>query len=177
MIDSDATAIGAAISMSTNRLRDLPSKSRILILLTDGEENVGLVPPLVAAQAAKTFDIEIYTIAAGKSGRVPVPRIDAQGEMVRDRAGNVIIQGYAPSHIDEETLIKVSEITGGKFFRATDRNELAQIYDEIDRLEKTDISLRHYATYSELFHWPLLLGLLLLGLEQLLANTRYKKLP
>jgi len=177
LIDSTGTAIGPAIGMSANRLVDLPAKSRVVILLTDGEDTVGQLPPVAAAEAAKTFDVKIYTIAAGKSGRVPVPRTDRNGTPLRDRDGNVIPSHYSQSFVDEETLAEIAEITGGKFYRATNPEELAAIYDEIDELEKTEVKLRHYAEYEELFFWPALLGLCFFALEQLLGNTRLKRLP
>lgn len=177
LIQADGTAIGAAIGMSANRLRDLPSKSRIVVLLTDGEDTVGKIPPVAAAEAAKAFDVKVYTIAAGKKGDVPMPRLDEQGQIIKDRSGRVVIAGYAPSNIDEETLQEVAKVTDGKFFRATDPKQLEKIYDEIDHLEKTEVKLHHYATYTELFIWPALLGLCILGLEQLLGNSIYRRIP
>lgn len=177
LINADATAIGAAIGMSANRLRDLPAKSRIVILLTDGEDTVGKIPPVAAAEAAKAFDVKVYTIAAGKDGPVPMPSLDAQGQLRYDGYGRVIIDGHMQSNIDDETLQEIAKITDGRFYRATDPKQLEQIYDEIDSLEKTDVKLRNYATYSELFIWPALIGLCLLGFEQLLGNSIYRRVP
>ncbi len=176
LINADATAIGAAIGMSANRLRDLPAKSRIVILLTDGEDTVGKIPPVAAAEAAKAFDVKVYTIAAGKSGRVPMPRLDEHGQVKFDR-GRVVIDGYMQSNIDDKTLQEIADITDGRFYRATDPEQLEKIYDEIDQLEKTEVKLRHYATYTELFLWPALIGLCLLGFEQLLGNSIYRRVP
>ncbi|MGE9296140.1 MAG: VWA domain-containing protein [Puniceicoccales bacterium] len=177
LIDSTGTAIGPAIGMSANRLSDLPAKSRVVVLLTDGEDTVGQLPPIAAAEAAEAFDVKIYTIAAGRSGRVPVPRVDSNGTPLRDNNGNVVPSHYQQSYVDEETLQKVADITNGKFYRATNAQELAAIYDDIDQLEKTEVKLKHYAEYEELFFWPALLGLCFLALEQLLGNTRFKRLP
>ncbi|WP_309383021.1 VWA domain-containing protein [Cerasicoccus frondis] len=178
IIDGAGTAIGPAIGMSANRLRDLPAKSRVVILLTDGEDTVGQLPPIAAAEAAESFDVKIYTIAAGKTGRVPVPRTDRYGVPLRDQDGNVIpSRSFQESFVDEETLEKIAEITNGKFYRATNTEELAAIYQDIDELEKTEVKLKHYAEYEELFFWPALLGLTLISLEQLLGNTRFKRLP
>lgn len=176
-IDWTGTAIGPAIGMGTNRLRDLPAKSRIMILLTDGEDNANRIPPVAAAEAAKTFDVKIYTIAAGKSGLVPIGNFDPQtGELRRDRLGR-IDYSREYSKVDEEMLKEVAAITGGKFYHATNKEQLAGIYDEIDELEKTEVKLKHYATYDELFIWPAIFGLGLIILEQLLGNTRFKRIP
>ena len=177
LIDESATSIGAAIGMSSNRLRDLPAKSRVVILLTDGEDTVQTIPPVAAAEAAEAFNIKIYTIAAGKKGRVPMPRLDSSGNIVRDPFGRVMLEGYAPSNIDEDTLKKIAQATNGQFFRATDPEQLSQIYDHINQLEKTKIKLKHYASFEELFYWPLFTGLALLGIEILLANTKFRRLP
>jgi len=178
IIDGNGTAIGPAIGMSANRLRDLPAKSRVVILLTDGEDTVNQLPPIAAAEAAESFDVKIYTIAAGKTGMVPVPRTDRYGRPLRDNDGNIIpSMRQERSYVDEETLQKIAEITNGKFYRATNTDELGAIYEDIDELEKTEVKLRHYAEYDELFFWPALLGLTLISLEQLLGNTRFKRLP
>lgn len=177
LIDESSTAIGAAIGTSSNRLRDLPAKSRIVILLTDGEETVGQIPPIAAAEAAKTFDIKIYTIAAGKTGKVPMPRLDRNGKMMTNASGQVLIAGYQPSNIDEKTLKEIADITGGGYFRATDPEELETIYERIDELEKTEVKLKHYATYTELFMWPLLFAICIISLEQLLGNSLYRRIP
>ncbi|MEO0794126.1 MAG: VWA domain-containing protein [Verrucomicrobiota bacterium] len=178
LIDGSRTAIGPAIGMSANRLRDLPAKSRVVILLTDGEDTVGQLPPIAAAEAAESFDVKIYTIAAGRTGRVLVPKTDRRtGAVLRDRNGNVMRSHYEQSYVDEETLQQIAEITDGKFYRATSTEELEAIYSDIDELEKTEVKLRHYAEYEELFFWPALFGLFLVTLEQLLGNTRFKRLP
>ncbi|MGE9290351.1 MAG: VWA domain-containing protein [Puniceicoccales bacterium] len=177
LIDGTQTAIGPAIGMSVNRLRDLPAKSRIVVLLTDGEDNVQEVPPIAAAEAAETFGVKIYTIAAGQSGRVPMPRTDSSGKILRRANGDMVFGGYAESQVDEKTLGEIAEITGGKFYRATNPDELRSIYDEIDQLERTEVKLRHYSEFQELFFWPLFVAAALLGLELLLVNTRFRPLP
>ncbi len=177
LIDGTQTAIGPAIVMSANRLRDIPAKSRIVVLLTDGEDNVQQVPPIAAAEAADTFGVKIYTIAAGKSGRVPMPQADRSGKILRRPNGDMIFGGYAESRVDEETLREIASITGGEFFRATDPEELRKIYDTIDELEKTEVKLRHYSEFEELYFWPLLGALALLALELVLVNTRFRPLP
>jgi len=172
------TAIGTALGASVNRLRGHESRSRIVILLTDGENNAGTLSPLGAAEAAKTYGVKVYTIATGKKGRVRIPVTDRQGRVIRDDDGRPYFQGDAMvSNYDETELRKIAEMTGGRFFRATESGDLERIYEEIDRLETTKIELRSYATFDELFVWPAALGLLLLGLEQALANTRYRRLP
>lgn len=177
-IDGNSTAIGTALGASVNRLRDHDSRSRIVILLTDGENNTGSLSPIGAAEAAKAYGVKVYTIATGKKGRVPAPQTTREGRILRDSKGNPIYRGAAMvSNYNESELTQIAEMTGGQFFNATASGDLARIYDEIDALEKTTVELRSYATYTELFIWPAALGLLLLGLEQLLRNTRYRRLP
>lgn len=177
-IDGSGTAIGTAIAAATRRLEQYPSRSRILILLTDGENNAGTVSPLGAAEAAKTMGVKIYTIATGRKGRVPIPETGADNRVLRDRDGNPVYRGRTSvSDYNEEELRKIAEMTGGRFYRATESGDLERIYDAIDKLETTEVELRSYATYDELFVWPAGLGLALLLLEQILLNTRYRRLP
>lgn len=161
----DGTAIGSAIGSGTNRLRDRKSKSRILILLTDGMNNAGRIPPLIAAEAAETLNIKVYTIGAGTRGEAPMPVTDTFG---RRR----IMQ--ARVDIDEETLTKVAEKTGAIYFRATDTASLAKIYDEINKMETTTRTIKKFESYRELFMFFVAGALLLLGLEIFLSR---KKLP
>lgn len=178
LVRETGTAIGSAIGMSVNRLRDLEdAESRVVILLTDGTNTAGQISPIAAAEAAAAFDTRIYTIAAGREDRVLVPRTGRNYEIFRDPSGEPIAQGYAEFPVDEESLREVAEITGGKFFRARDTQGLRAIYREIDQLEKTVVELQEFARFRELFFWPLSLGLLLLALEQLLAHTRLRRLP
>ncbi|MGJ8638589.1 MAG: vWA domain-containing protein [Opitutaceae bacterium] len=178
-IDGGGTAIGTALGASVNRLRDKDARSRIVILLTDGENNTGVITPLGAAEAAKTLGVKVYTIATGKKGRVPAPVSDRRtGKILRDPEGKPIYRGQSMnSDYNEEELTEIATMTGGQFFRATESGDLERIYDEIDKLEKTTIELRSYATFTELFIWPAILGLFLLLIEQLLRNTRYRRLP
>lgn len=177
-IDGKGTAIGTALGASVNRLRDHQARSRIVILLTDGENNAGSLSPIGAAEVAKTFGVKIYTIATGKKGRVPIPRTDHSGRVIRDAEGRPIYTGGSDmSNYDETELREMATMTGGRFFSATKDGDLERIYDEIDALETTEIELRSYASFTELFFWPALIGLALLCLEQLLSNTRYHRLP
>lgn len=173
---NDGTAIGDAIAMSVNRLKNLPSKSRIIILLTDGKNNAGQIPPLMAAEAAAAFNTKVYTITAGKGGVVPTLYTDQNGNIALDPYGNpAIIQYDFP--VDEATLIKIAELTGAKSYRATNLNELGDIYKEINRLETTNVKLKNNAHYKEAFMFPLFLALFFMMLERLLATTRFKRLP
>ena len=177
-IDSGGTAIGTALGASINRLRDHDARSRIVILLTDGENNAGAVSPIAAAEVAKTLGVKVYTIATGKKGRVPIPATDRKGQVVRDSEGIPVYRGRSDiSNYDEAELTEIAELTGGRFFSATKDGDLERIYDEIDELETTKIELRSYATFTELFVWLASLGLLILALEQVLRNTRYRRLP
>lgn len=161
----DGTAIGSAIGSGINHLRDQKSKSRLLILLTDGMNNAGSVPPLIAAEAAETLGIKVYTIGAGTRGEVPMPVTDPFG---RRRLVRVKVD------IDEDTLTRVAEKTGAVYFRATDTASLAKIYDEINSMETTTKTIKKFEDYRELFPFFLGAALLLLGLE--LFSSR-KRLP
>lgn len=164
----DGTAVGSAIAASVNRLREQKAKSKVVILLTDGVSNAGKVEPLTAAEAARALGIKVYTIAAGTQGEAPMP--------VTDRFGNERVV-MAAVEVDEKTLRAVAERTGGAFFRATDTRTLEDIYAQIDRLERTAETVKRYEEYRELYRWPLLLGMLVLALELLLAETRLRSLP
>ena len=165
---TDGTAIGSAIAMGVNRLRDQPSKSKVMVLLTDGCNNMGKISPLLAAETAKALGVKIYTIGAGVRGKAPMPVKDAFGQ-----TQIVMVE----SDVDEATLNKIAEETGGKFFRATDTESLNQIYSEIDRMEKTTRSLKKYEHVSELFAWAVVPGLLVLGTGFWLEQTRFRRLP
>ncbi|MEJ0000204.1 MAG: VWA domain-containing protein [Verrucomicrobiota bacterium] len=164
----DGTAIGSAIAMGVNRLRESPAKSKVIVLLTDGENNMGKISPLLAAQTAKAFGIKIYTIGAGVRGEAPMP--------VKDDFGNTHIV-MVKSDVDESTLGKIAEMTGGKFFRATDTQSLHDTYAEIDRMEKSAHTVKHYEHVSELFAWAVVPGLLVLGTTFWLEQTRFRRLP
>ena len=164
----DGTAIGSAIAMAVNRLRDQPSKSKVIVLLTDGCNNLGKISPLLAAQAAKALGVKIYTIGAGVRGNAPFP--------VKDQFGNTHIE-MIPADVDEDTLGKIAAMTGGKFFRATDTQKLDDTYAEIDRMEKTARTVKKYEHVSELFAWAVVPGLLVLGTCFWLEQTRFRRLP
>ncbi len=177
-IDGSGTAIGTALGSGVNRLRDHEARSQIIILLTDGENNAGTLSPIAAAEAAKSYGVKIYTIATGRQGLVPIAEMTRDGRLLRDKDGNPVYRRRTTnSGYNESELKEIAEKTGGLFFRANQAGDLERIYDEIDSLEKTTIELRSYATFTEYFIWPTLIGLLLLGLEQLLSNTRYRRLP
>jgi len=168
LISEEGTAIGSALIMSANRLRDLRAKSKVVVLLTDGVNNSGSIQPVTAAEAAAALKVKVYTIAAGTKGKARVP--------VKDYLGRTRYQNIE-TDVDEPTLKEIAKITNGTFFRATDTEELEAIYAQIDELEKTEIKLKNFIFYDELFIWPLLLGLFFLLFEYLLANTTLKTLP
>ena len=164
----DGTAIGSGLTAALNRLRDIQSKSKIVILMTDGQNNAGKVPPLTAAEAAQALGVKVYTIGVGTHGTAPMPQTDVFGRKV-----------YVPMpvDIDEDTLKAISQKTNGKYYRADNTEALRQIYGEIDRLEKTEVEIKKYQQYRELFAWPALAGLVVLLLEMILANTVWRRLP
>lgn len=172
----DGTAIGSAIAMGTNRLRNIKAKSKILILLTDGFNNRGNISPIAAAEAASTFNVKIYTVGVGRGGIVPTLYLDPNGELARDVWGKLAI-ARAEIPIDEDTLRAIAETTGGAFFRARDQAELKKIYNIIDEMEKTEVKIKHFATYHELYPWMAISALAFLALEQILAHTRLRRIP
>lgn len=178
IVREQGTAIGSALAVSVNRLRDLEdSPSRVVVLLTDGANNAGQISPMAAAEAAAAFGIRVYTIAAGSENRVLVPRLGRNYEVIRDSNGDPVPQGYADFPIDEETLERMASLTGGRAFRAYDTETLSRIYREIDQLERTEVRLQQYAVYRELFAWPLSLAFLLFALEQILGQSLLRRLP
>lgn len=163
----DATAIGDGLALSVKRLKDLPSKSKIIILLTDGRSNAGRLTPEKAAEIAATYGIKVYTIGVGTRGPVPFPEPTMFG----------IRQILVQLDIDEETLQRIAEKTGGQYFRATDTEGLKKIYDTIDKLEKSEAKVKHYQEYHELFRYWVIPALLLLLLESLLRETVFRRFP
>lgn len=163
----DGTAIGNAIANGINRLKDSDAKSKIIILLTDGVNNSGEVDPISAAEMAKTFGIRVYTIGVGTKGEAPYP--------VQTPFG--IRYQMMPVEIDEAVLQKISDITDGQYFRATNNQALKEIYDKIDKLEKTKIEITSYKNASERYHSWLWGGLILLLFELGLSKTILRKLP
>lgn len=164
----DRTAIGSAISAALNRLRDVVSKSKIIILMTDGQNNAGQVQPLTAAEMAQSLGVKVYTIGVGTRGLAPFPQTDAFNRKVYV---NVKVD------IDEDTLRQIAQKTGGKYFRADSSDTLRNIYTEIDRLEKTEAVVKKYQSYRDVFDFAVVPGLFLLLLEVILSHTVWRKLP
>ena len=164
----DGTAIGDALASAVNRLRESKAKSKVVVLLTDGINNRGRLSPENAAQAARALAIKVYTIGAGAPGLVPFRVTDPFGHQ------RVIQQ---PSEIDEGTLQRIAEITGARYFRATEMKGLKRVYEEIDALEKTEISVDQYTRFEERFLPWAGLALICLCVEKLLSLTRLGRLP
>ena len=164
----DGTAIGSALGAAVNRLRDQPAKSKVVVLLTDGVNNTGRVRPELVAEAAKALGVRVYTIGVGVRGEAPMPVTDPDGStrLVMTKVD-----------IDEATLRKVAETTGGKYFRATDTDSLREIYALIDKMEKTTHAVRSYQTHEERFAWFLIPAAALLALELGLGLTRFRRVP
>jgi Ca-activated chloride channel family protein len=169
-IDENRTAIGSAMSTAINRLREVASKSKIVILMTDGQNNAGKVVPLTAAEAAKALKVKIYTIGVGMRGQAPMPtgRNPFTGETMYQ---------WVPVDIDEDTLQKIAEETGGKYYRADNAERFRSIYAEIDKLEKTEAEVKKYTRHYELFGWLVASGLALVLSEILLRHTIWRRLP
>lgn len=163
----DGTAIGLGLANAVNRIKDSKAKSKVIILLTDGSNNRGDIAPITAAEIAKTFGIRVYAIGVGSYGIVNVP--------VQTPIG--IQYQQMESEFDEKSLQQIAEMTGGQYFRATDNNKLRRIYQEIDQLEKTKISVREYSKKDEQFFMFTLLSFILLILEVVLRNTLLRKIP
>jgi len=164
----DGTAIGLGIATAVNRLRESDAKSKVIILLTDGENNAGNLDPVTAAELAKTFGIKIYTITIGKGGLVPFPIEDPV-------FGKRYVQ--AEVKVDEQILKRIADITDGRHFAAGDPQGLTQAYKRIDELETSEVKIKEYSSYRELYHLFLVPGLLMLLAEVLAANTVFLKLP
>jgi len=158
-INSDATAIGDGITTALNRLRDLKSKSKIIVLMTDGGNNSGKIDPITATKAAQALGVKIYTIGLGNREIV-----QAMGPP----------PGYLP---DEDTLQQIAQMTGGQYFRADNSEKFKAIYAEIDKLEKTEAVVNKFAQYQELFPWLVSFGLALLLVEVALGQTVFRRLP
>ena len=160
------TAIGMGLATSVNRIKDSNSKSKVIILLTDGVNNAGFIDPLTAAELAKEYDIKIYSIGLGTNGLALSPvGINARGKL---NYANIQVE------IDEELLTQISEMSGGKYFRATDNSKLKEIYDEIDKLEKTEIEEFKYYSVDEKFRVFLIPAIILIVFELLMKFTILK---
>lgn len=170
-IRQDGTAIGDAIGNSLYRLKEANTKGRVIVLFTDGENNSGYLDPIKAASMARVKGVRIHTIAVGKPGGAPIPLLNAFGQKVylRDSEGQLILP-----QINEATLKRIAEVTGGRYFRATDTDTLRAIYDEINKLEKTPFEIRTKVSFEEHYHGVLFVGLLLLLLEFVLGSRLWR---
>lgn len=165
----DGTAIGMGLATAVNRLKDSESKSKVVILLTDGVNNAGYIKPLTAAEIAAEFGVRVYTIGVGSTGDALTP--------VSRRSDGRYIFGLARVEIDEELLRQIADMTDGAYFRATSAESLERIYAEIDQLEKTEIEVTVVKRYSEEFHRFALWGLIFLGLELFLRYSVFRTIP
>ncbi|MFH1999071.1 MAG: VWA domain-containing protein [Planctomycetota bacterium] len=170
--EEGATAIGDAVTLGVERLKETKSKSKVLILLSDGKQTAGVISPEEAAQAAKEFGVKIYSIGVGSNSRnIPVRAKDrfGQTQFIQLPGGE-----FSP---DEKTMKMLAENTGGRHFQAQDTEALTEVYAEIDRLEKTETEGRLYTEYKEFFQYALFPGLALILFELLLVSTRFRSLP
>ncbi|WP_462317241.1 vWA domain-containing protein [Marinilabilia sp.] len=163
----DGTAIGLGLSTAVSRIKESDAKSKVIILLTDGVNNRGEIHPLTAAEIAKSFGVRVYTIGVGSHGTAPYPVNTVFGQQVQDMEVK----------IDENMLQEIANITGGQYFRATDKDKLRQIYEEIDQMEKTKIEVKEYSKRSEEFLPFAILALAFLLAEVILRNTVLRNLP
>lgn len=164
----DGTAIGNGLATALNRLRESDTKSKVIILLTDGVNNRGEISPLMAADIAADMGIKVYTIGVGKRGKAPYPAIDMFGNMTYQ---------MMEVEIDEKTLSEIASRTGGKYFRATDKQKLKAIYDEINQMEKSKVEVTDLTIYHEQWVPLLLLALALLVAEFLFSQIILKRIP
>jgi Ca-activated chloride channel family protein len=172
------TAIGDAVAVAAKRLKAVPkSKSRVIILLTDGDNNAGKIDPVPAAQLAAALGVRIYAIGIGIDQPCNLPAFDpVTGKLKLSPNGNVI-PTLLLQPANYSVLGKMANLSGGHFYRATNQRELQNIYNQIDRLEKSEVKLRRFATYQPLYQWPLLAALGVLALELMLVNTRFRRVP
>ena len=163
----DGTAVGMGIANAITRLKDSKAKSKVIILLTDGTNNRGDISPLTAAEIAKSFGIRVYTIGVGTNGMAPYPY----------PVGGTVQYVNMPVEIDEKTLMQIAGTTDGNYFRATSNSKLKEVYEEIDKLEKTKLSVKEFSKRQEEYRWFALGAFLCVLLEVLLRNTILKKIP
>ncbi|MDD7632027.1 MAG: VWA domain-containing protein [Parabacteroides sp.] len=166
-IIQDGTSIGLGLANAVSRIKDSQAKSKVIILLTDGVNNAGEIAPVTASEIAKTFGVRVYTIGVGTQGEAPYPFQTAFGIQYQN----------VPVEIDEPTLKQIAATTGGQYFRATDNASLKAIYEEIDQMEKTKISVQEFSKKQEEYMQWALLVLLLLLVEFLLKNTLLRNIP
>ncbi|MDB6112359.1 MAG: von Willebrand factor type [Pedosphaera sp.] len=172
------TAIGDATAAAAKRLKMLKdSKSRLIILLTDGDNNQGEIEPVPAAQVAAAIGARIYTIGIGIEEPCRLPAFDINTGKLKRGPGGEIIPTITLQPANYTVLGDMARLANGRFYRATNRRELQNIYNEIDRLEKTEVKLRRYTTFTPLYQWPVLAAFALLLLELILSNTRYRRVP
>lgn len=162
----DGTAIGMGLATAVNRIKDSPSKSKVIILLTDGVNNRGEIAPVTAAGIAKTFGVRVYTIGVGTQGMAPCPVQTPYGIQYQNM----------PVEIDEEILKEIAQTTGGQYYRATDNDKLIQVYKEIDKLEKSKIEVRQFSRKEEKYLFPALFAFFILVIEITAKNTILKNL-
>ena len=155
----DGTAIGVAIANGVNRLRNSDSESKVIILLSDGSNNVGSIDPISAAKIAKEYNIKVYTIGAGTNQSIT----------------QIPGRGFVRNEIDEDTLKGIAEVTNAKYFRATDKKSLSGIYREIDNLEKSEITVSYFSSYQEIYIWFLIIGFFLLIIYEVLRAYYFRK--
>ena len=167
-IDPNRTAIGSGLSIAINRLRELKSKSKIVILMTDGQNNAGKIPPLTVAESAQALRVKVYTIGVGMQGKAPMPVFFG---------GHKVGYQLEPVDIDEDTLKKISDLTGAKYYRADNTEKFQAIYGEIDKLEKSEADIKKFTQFQELFPWLLSPGLGLVLVEIVLRHTLLRRLP
>ncbi|MCG2726289.1 MAG: VWA domain-containing protein [Elusimicrobia bacterium] len=167
MIDNAGTAIGDAIMTAINHIKESSAKSKIIILLTDGRSNTGIISdPVYAAKTAETFDIKIHTIGTASKGKAEIPTNDPFNPI-----------GYINEDLDEATLMEISNTTGGKFFRAKSHKDLEEIYSLIDSLEKTEFDIRIFSNYRDLYPYFLFPAIALLLIVFLLEKTYFMRIP
>ncbi len=167
-IIEDGTAIGMGLATAVKRLGDSSAESKVIVLLTDGQNNRGAIDPATASQMAQALGVRIYAVGAGTRGAARVPVDDP---LFGRRTVSMQVD------IDDEALEELASLTGGRYFRATDRESLERVYEEIDALETTEIEMTSFTRYGELFHLPLGAGLALLLLEVVLGRTVLRRLP
>jgi len=172
-IIEDGTAIGLAIANAVDRLKDSKAKSKVAVLLTDGENNRWEIAPITAARAAAAMNIRIYTIGIGSIyGGAPIPVDTVFGKDYIRVDGELVL-----TKLDEDTLRRIANETSARYFRATDEKKLSQIYEEISKLETTKLNVKRYIRHNELTAYFLLPAAILLLLEIILSNTRFRKIP